>query len=178
MGVRSRFFRLSAFVAAVAAALVCGGCNTVDDNRIPSVNVNLNLASVSLWDTYGVSAYGDSRIFIRQLGEPRDFPYTDRTATGYGGLLIVCGLNPFTLEAGVPMAYDLSCPVECKPDVRVRMEDVGVLPEAVCPVCGSHYDVVERGGAPVSGPALSHKYGLRRYEVRDGTYGGYFFTNI
>lgn len=165
-------------VLAALTLLASAGCQTVDDDRIPSVAVNLNLASEPLWNTYGVAVFGDSRTFIRQLGEPRDFPYTDKTLTGYGGLLIVCGMNPYTLEAGVPMAYDLSCPVECKPDVRVGMHTDGALPFAVCPVCGSHYDVVERGGAPTSGPALQHKYGLRRYEVRPGAYGGYYFTNL
>lgn len=154
------------------------GCNTVDDNRIPSMPVNLNLASTPLWVTYGVSGYGESRTFVKALGQPRDFPFTDKTATGYGGILLVSGVNPFTLEAGVPMAYDLSCPVECKPDIRVRMESDGVVQFAVCPKCGSHYDVVERGGSPTSGPALTHKYGLRRYECRAGVYGGYLISNI
>ena len=164
-------------IAVSLSVALITACNTVDESRIPSVSVNLNLASASLWDTYGVSAFGDSRIFIRPLGEPRNFPYTDKTATGYGGLLIVSGMNPFTLEAGVPMAYDLSCPVECKPDIRVAMKAGEALPYAECPKCGSTYDVVERAGSPTSGPALQHKYGLRRYEVRAGAYGGYIFSN-
>lgn len=166
-------------MTAMAVMLILtAGCDSVDDERIPAVPVSLNLASTPLWDTYGVSAFGDYRSFIKTLGIPRDFPYSEKTYTGYGGLLIVCGLNPFTLEAGVPMVYDLCCPVECKPEIRVEMQNQGAVPEAVCPVCGSRYDVVERGGSPVSGPALQDKYGLRRYEARPGAYGGYLFTDM
>ena len=162
---------------ALCVALMSSACNTVDDNRIPSMPVNINLASTALWVTYGVSGYGESRTFVKALGQPRDFPFTDKTTTGFGGVLIVSGVNPFTLEAGVPMAYDLSCPVECRSDIRVRMEYDGLVPFAECPECGSHYDVVERGGSPTSGPALSDKYGLRRYECRQGVYGGYLITD-
>lgn len=154
------------------------GCNTVDDDRIPSLPVNLNLASAEMWNTYAPAAYGDSREFIKSLRKPRNFPYTEKSATGYGGVLLVIGFNPYTLEAGVPMAYDLSCPVEMKPDIRVRMQSEGAVPEAVCPSCGSHYEVVEQGGAPKSGPALSQKLGLRRYECRPGVYGGYLIINF
>lgn len=174
----SRLMRSILTASAGMILLLSAGCTTIDDNKIPSMPVSLNLASVSLWDTYGVAGYGEWRIFIRSLGEPRNFPYTDKSATGYGGLLIVSGFNPFTLEAGVPMAYDLSCPVEAKPDVRVKMQESESMPFAVCPVCGSHYDVVERGGSPTEGPALQRKYGLRRYEGRPGAYGGYFFTDL
>ncbi|MDE6006451.1 MAG: hypothetical protein K2G67_02730 [Muribaculaceae bacterium] len=167
------------FLTALLFMLVSiGACDSVDDERIPSVPVSLNLASTPLWDTYGVSAFGEYKIFIKSMGVPSDFPYSEKTYTGYGGLLIVCGVNPFTVEAGVPMVYDLSCPVECKPDIRVEMHQQGAVAEAVCPVCGSHYDVVELGGAPLSGPAYKDKFGLRRYEARPGAYGGYLFTDL
>lgn len=154
-------------------AFLISGCNTVDDDRIPAMPVNIDLSLPSQWSVYGVDAYGESRLFIKALGQPRDFNYTARTSTGYGGVLLVNGFNPYTIEAGVPMAYDLSCPVECKPDIRVAMQPDGAVPLAVCPVCGSGYDVVEKGGAPVSGQALSEKLGLRRYECYQSQYGGY-----
>ena len=157
---------------------VCTSCNTINDDRIPSMPVNINLTTADLWVTYGVSGYGEFRYFIAPLREPRNFPFTDKTMTGYGGVLLISGLNPFTLQAGVPMAYDLSCPVECKPDVRVSMQLGEALPVAVCPVCGSHYDVVELGGSPTEGPALSRKLGLRRYECRESGYGGYLIINV
>lgn len=156
---------------------LAGACNTVDDERIPNMAVAINLQTADLWATYGVSGYGQYRIFIRSLGEPRNFPYVSNSATGYGGVLLISGFNPYTLEAAVPLAYDLACPVECKPDIRVRMLSDGVLPVAVCPECGSHYDVTERGGAPSEGPALTQNLGLRRYECYPTSYGGYIIAN-
>lgn len=157
--------------------MLLGSCKSVNDDVIPSMPVNINLASNALWTTYGVSGYGETRRFIKPLREPANFAYTDRSATGYGGVLLVSGVNPFTNEAGVPMAYDLSCPVECKPEVRVNVLMIDNLPTAVCPVCGSKYDILERGGSPVSGPAYAEHLGLRRYDCHEGIYGGYLILN-
>lgn len=168
---------MTLFAAAVCTAAGLLSCDTVDDDRIPDLPVVINLTTADYWHTYGVSAYGSYNIFVKSLGEPRNFPFVANTSTGYGGVLLVCGFNPFTLEAAVPLAFDLSCPVERKPDVRVRMQTDDLLPYAVCPECGSHYNVVEGGGAPTSGPALSKKYGLRRYECTSSPYGGYLISN-
>ncbi|MDE7402894.1 MAG: hypothetical protein K2M87_05740, partial [Muribaculaceae bacterium] len=164
-------------VALLLVTLVAGGCNNIDDNAIPNLPVYIDLAGPALWQTYGVGAFGQNRRFIKSLGEPRDFAYSSRTYTGFGGVLLVCGFNPFTTESMVPMAFDLSCPVEAKPDVRVAMQTDGMLPQAVCPVCGSHYNVCEQAGAPMSGPAKSRKLGLKRYECRQSQYGGYLITD-
>ena len=147
----------------VIASLAMGGCKSVNNDVTPSVPVNLNLGSPDLWNTYGVEGFGNYRVFIKSLRVPADFPYSANSATGYGG---------------VPMAYDLSCPVENSPDIRVSMQADGLVPVAVCPDCGSHYDVVERGGSPASGPALAEKRGLRRVECRPGPYGGYLIVNF
>ena len=152
-------------------------CTTIDDDRIPSMPVNINLSTSDMWVTDGVAGYGQYRYFILALREPRNFPFTDRTLTGFGGVLLVSGTNPYTLEAGVPLAYDLSCPVECRQDIRVAMHAEDMYSVAICPDCGSHYDVLELGGAPTEGPAKSRKLGLRRYECRATSYGGYLIVN-
>lgn len=157
-------------------ALLLSGCTTVDNERIPNFPVQIDLSTPALWNTYGVAGYGEHRQFIRQLGEPRNFPWSVNGASGYGGVLLVSGFNPFTLEAAVPLAFDLACPVECRPEVRVRMKTDGMLPLAICPECGSEYDVCEQAGSPLSGPALSRKLGLKRYECYATTYGGYMIS--
>lgn len=161
----------------LTSVAVLTSCNTIDDERIPAMPVSISLSPEGMWLTYGVSGYGKYRTFVKELREPRNFSWTDRSYSGFGGVLLVSGMDPFSAEAGVAMAYDLSCPVERKRDIRVKMVEGGVLPEAVCPECGSHYDVVERGGAPVSGPALSAKYGLTRYQVLPAMGGGYIIIN-
>ncbi len=164
-------------VLSLVAGLLLNSCNSVNDDVIPSIPVYLNLTSASLWNTYGVAGYGDYRIFVKELRQPSNFAYTEQTSTGYGGVLLINGTNPFTLEAGVPVAYDLACPVERRADVRLSMQKSDLFPIAVCPVCGSKYDVVERGGSPIEGPALADKLGLRRFECREGAYGGYLIFN-
>lgn len=166
-----------ALPAVVLVAMAVTSCTTIDDDRIPSMPVSINLSTPDMWTTYGVAGYGEYRYFILPLREPRNFPFTDKTATGYGGVLLVSGVNPYTFEAGVPLAYDLSCPVECRPDIRVAMQPDGLTSDAVCPDCGSHYDVLELGGSPTEGPAKSRKLGLRRYDCRSTGYGGYLIVN-
>ena len=154
-------------------------CNQVDDDRIPSLPVYINLSGAGMWNSYGVSGVGVSRSFINWKGvmSPDGFPFTANTYLGFGGVLLIGGVDPFTSEPNVPLAYDLSCPVECSQTVRVAVDPDGL--EAVCPECGSRYDVVMAGGSPVGGPALTgkYKYGLRRYVCEPAQGGGYVIHN-
>lgn len=160
----------------LALLLLTGACSDIDDNRIPALPVSINLADAGMWNTYGVAGYGLSRNFIRQLGQPAGFPYAAASYTGYGGVLLIGGMDPYTGDTNVPLAYDLACPVECNPDVRVYVDTSTY--EAVCPVCGSHYDVCMAAGAPTSGPALTgkHRYRLQPYVCVPSGYGGYIIT--
>lgn len=154
-------------------------CNQVDDDRIPSMPVQINLSGAGLWNTFGVNGIGVSRNFINQDGDrqPADFHFTATTYTGFGGVLLIGGMDPFTAEPNVPLAYDLSCPVERSRTVRVAVDRDNL--QARCPVCGSCYDVIMAGGSPVSGPALTGKpkYALRRYSVDAAGSGGYIIHN-
>lgn len=169
----------SIFMSLMAMLSVVSSCNQVDDDRIPSVPVYINLSGAGMWNSYGVSGVGISRNFINWQGEvsPAGFPFTANTYVGFGGVLLIGGVDPFTAEPNVPLAFDLSCPVECKQTVRVAIDSDKL--EAVCPVCGSRYDVMTAGGAPVGGPALTgrYKYGLRRYYCQPEMGGGYIIHN-
>ena len=155
-------------------------CQTVDDNRIPNMPVNIAIADVGMWNTYGVSGYGVNRNFILTSSGtriPAGFPYTTTSATGFGGVLLIEGLDPFTATSSMPLAYDLACPVERKPEVRVKVDAETYY--AVCPVCESVYDVTLGAGAPVTGVAATgtYKYGLKMYSCIASGNGGYFITN-
>lgn len=169
----SLFLSLMALLSAVTA------CNQVDDDRIPSLPVYIDLSGSGMWNTYGVSGIGISRNFINYQGvlSPAGFSFTANTYVGFGGVLLVGGVDPYTSEPNVPLAYDLSCPVERSQTVRVAIDSDNL--DAVCPVCGSHYDVIMAGGSPVSGPALTgkYKYGLRRYVCAPAQGGGYIIHN-
>lgn len=155
------------------------GCTTIDSGRIPSYPVYIMLSPLPVWEKYGATGFGESRRFIKELSVPADFAWIDRTRTGYGGVLLVSGVDPYTTEAGVPIAYDLSCPVEHSRDIRVEMHPGNPLPIARCPKCKSEYNVLEGGGCPTAGPAFDRGYGLRMYRCvspTDGS-GGYLLTN-
>lgn len=172
--VHRNILTLSVMALTVMTAFVSCG-EDLDDNRIPAFSVQINLANAGLWNTYGVHGYGDFRYFVRQTGEPSNFFYGETTYTGFGGVLLIDGMNPFEAGSIVPLAYDLACPVECNADIRVAIDPDGL--DAVCPVCGSHYDVTMGAGAPLSGPALTGqvKYGLQRYHAWPQN-GGYMIT--
>ncbi|MDE6855733.1 MAG: hypothetical protein K2J34_04650 [Muribaculaceae bacterium] len=163
----------------IAMLSAASSCNQVDDDRIPSLPVYIDLRGAGMWNSYGVAGVGLSRRFINWQGEvsPSGFPYTANTYVGFGGVLLIGGIDPFTAEPNVPLAYDLSCPVERSQTVRVYIDSDKL--EAVCPQCGSRYDVLTAGGAPVGGPALTgkYKYGLRRYVCQPEQSGGYIVHN-
>lgn len=163
-------------VVALFATMLMGGCNAIDNTRIPALAVNIRLNNIGLWNTYGVAGFGQYRYFIKEDREPSNFPYTETTYTGYGGVLLIGGMDPFTSETNVPLAYDMSCPVECKQNVRVFIDEETL--EAVCPQCMSRYDVVTAGGAPIGGAALigEVKYRLQPYKCIPSVNGGYTIT--
>lgn len=155
-------------------------CHTVDDERLPNMPVNISISDPGMWNTYGVSGFGSNREFILMAsGEhvPASFPYNSRSATGFGGVLLIEGLDPFSSISATPLAYDLACPVERKADIRVFVEPDTYY--AICPECGSVYDVTLGMGAPIQGPASTgkYKYGLKVYSCIASGNGGYFITN-
>lgn len=168
------------FAALLTLSIGLASCHTVDDQRLPNMPVNISIADAGMWNTFGVSGFGSNRNFILlTTGEhiPASFPFNSRSATGFGGVLLIEGLDPFTLMGGTPLAYDLACPVERQADIRVFVEPETYY--AVCPVCGSVYDVTLGMGAPVAGPAATgkYKYGLKNYSCLPSGSGGYYITN-
>lgn len=144
----------------LAVTIMISSCHHIDDEMIPAVPVQIVFTDIGMWNTYGVSGALDYRTFIRQENRPAGFFYTATTYTGYGGVLLVGDVY------GNPQAFDLSCPVEHQPDVRIYIDSE--THNGVCPKCGSTYDVFENLGYPLSGPAAKHGYGLTRYNVYSG----------
>lgn len=143
--------------------LLSPACHSVDDNRIPYAEVHLTFRTVGDWNVYGVKgAAADYRKYILTQREhiPSDFPYTALDRTGYGGLLLV------TDVLGEVLAYDLACPYEARPNVRVDVPEGELYAE--CPMCGSTYDIFTNYGKPRSGPAADKGYSLTRYSVVSG----------
>ena len=81
------------YILLLSVMLSAMACESVDSQRIPALNVNIDLSNAGLWNTYGVSGYGMCRIFDREQRIPENFAYTERTFTGYGGVMLVYGIN-------------------------------------------------------------------------------------
>ena len=179
MGWKARKPVIKSIVKAAGLLVLCfslTSCHQLNDERIPSMAVSISLDNQGLWNAYGVHGFGlfNTFIFNTSTRVPPGFPYTYSSATGYGGVLLIGGQNAYTGDTA-PLAYDLSCPVERLPDVRVYIDPNNF--EAICPDCGSHYNVVEWNGAPISGPAKSMNYAMTHYECYPTVNGGYIITN-
>lgn len=148
---------------------MAASCTEINDNQIPTVPVNINLSSAGYWQTYGVASPGAYRYFNKSERIPANYPYNANSFTGFGGVLLVSDLYTNT-----PIAYDMSCPVERRANIRVAINASSY--EAVCSSCGSHFDVMGGWGTPLSGKALTQKVGLNRYKVIK-TGGGYNIVN-
>lgn len=153
---------------AIAATLFCS-CHHIDNHRLHVAYVNISFVTVGDWNVYGVSGAGQYRRFILQERMPAGFPYTAMSATGLGGVLLC---SSYTTEL---IAYDMACPVECKSDIRVFVNDDN---EAECPVCGSRYDIFQLPGYPIAGPAARDGFGLQVYRVGPGSAGEYMKVSL
>lgn len=153
---------LRSIATILLVGLLSGSCSRIDDTRIPAMPVNIVFSTVGVWNAYGIGGAMEHRRFIKSSTNPvpADFPYTVSTYTGYGGVLLVGDIY------GNPIAYDLACPYEAQPEIRIAVDNSAY--DAVCPVCKSTYDVFAGYGRPTSGPAAERGYGLRRYSVIEG----------
>ena len=156
--------RFKAITAIIIATLVMTGCShSVDDERVPYCEVHLSFTTVAEWNLYGVKGdAADYRRYIEAAGitEPAGFPYKAADHTGYSGLLLVSDV------LGNLIAYDLACPYDPNPAVRLEIPEGEIF--ARCPKCGSTFDIYTNHGNPRSGPAADRGYALQRYSVTSG----------
>lgn len=153
-----------------ALAFICStsSCTSIDDERIPPYSVYLSFPTEADWITYGVNGAMTHRSFIKSQRIPANYPYTAMSLTGFGGVLLCSDY------VGEYVAYDLACPVECRQDVRIVVDNVEH--NAYCPVCGSRYDIFGTHGYPLSGIAHERHYGLQVYRVTTNATGGRLIT--
>lgn len=152
---------------ALLVMVMAGACEHIDNKAIPRFTVRIDLGGYAMWNTYGVGGMGEYRIFNRDKRIPSNFPYDVNTYTGYGGVLLMMGIDG-------PMAYDLACPVEASREIVLSIDNSNF--DAVCPRCGSHFNPLTGNGGPLSGVAITNKVGMRQYHVTPSN-GGYFISN-
>lgn len=119
--------------------------NPVPDSRV-LINIDLNTTDITLKGINSYKIYTTPRNVSERLG--------------YAGVLVYHGL-----ENGYDRfyAYDLACPNEATPSVRVAVENTLF---ARCPKCKSKFEIYAGFGNPVEGPA---KYPLKRYTGISGS---------
>lgn len=161
--------KIDAIVAIASLTITTAACDSADDERIPAALVHIEFSTVGMWHTYGVAGALDTRTFDKQKRIPADFPYTEASATGFGGVLLVCTFD------NSPIAYDLSCPVEAKRDITITIDNEEHI--ARCRKCQSTYDIF-RTGAPLSGTAADKGYALTRYRVESSQSNALMHTLI
>lgn len=123
-------------------------CTQTEHSYFPSYPVYLELdLTFEDKDLNGVMAYKE---YI--LGKTSGL-FGSRDRTGLGGVLVYHSVDGYH-------AYDLACPNETQASVRVEMDDDAIY--AVCPKCGSKYNVFEGYGSLVEGPATR---GLKQYQT-------------
>ncbi|MDR0995153.1 MAG: (2Fe-2S)-binding protein, partial [Tannerella sp.] len=122
-------------------------CDTTYQSSIPDRAVNLKLDLT--FEDRGLVGMGGYEIITK----PREA--NDRL--GFGGILV------FHAYDDNYYAFDLSCPYEANPNIRVAVDSTGIY--AVCPNCGSRFDLSYGLAYPTQGPA---KESLRRYAVTPG----------
>lgn len=130
--------------------LLCtlAACEDVVDSMVPRTRVELELNTRTTGLEFEQNGY--------QLITT---PPNSSSYIGYGGLLLIRG---YTSTSEV-YAFDLSCPVEVSRTVRLKVEDSH---KAVCPTCGSTFDMIRYGNpAPTTGPAKEKRLLLRRYNA-------------
>lgn len=126
--------------------LVCS-CSKFEESDIPYAPVYLEI-DLRFGDDDLVGMYNHKSITkARTAGEK----------TGYAGVLVVCGID--SDGNTTYYAFDLCCPHEAKRNITVEADNAGV---AVCPECGTKFDIGYGTGAPMEGVS---QYPLRRYSV-------------
>lgn len=138
---------------AIVVATVPFGCTETIENRLPYRMVNLEL-DLTYQDKQlnGVLAH---KIYTQQNIDQAN------EQTGFGGVLVYHGVSSSGMDAF--FAFDAACPNEASSNVRVAVDESSIY--AICPKCGSKFDLSNGIGNPVEGPCTTDKQGLRIYRV-------------
>ena len=119
-------------------------CSKFEESDIPYAQVYLEI-DLRFGDNDLVGMYHHKSITkARTAGE----------RTGFSGVLVVCGIDNY--GNATYYAFDLCCPHEAKKNIIIEADNAG---KAICPECGTEYDIGYGTGAPTKGVS---QYPLRK----------------
>lgn len=99
----------------LAMSYLLSGCDNYDDQRLPTRPVHIEIYAAQ-WSVYGVHGYMEWQTFVKN-SLPKGFSWPANSYSGFGGVLLIGGLNNQLL------AYDMACPIECKSNVQVTIDE-------------------------------------------------------
>ena len=149
--------------------IICWGCSSINDERIPLTSVRIEVTLAQQQNPEWWANTPATHVSFLKPNIPYGFPFTISATTGYEGVLQVCGFD------NELFAFDLSCPFEHNPNIRIAIDE---SLNAYCRECGSVYDVFYGSGMPIEGPSATNGYSLRKYNIRYiTTTGSYMIIN-
>lgn len=132
-------------------AFVLLSCADTDDSSIPYrivyLELNLSYQDKALTTIQAYKIYTEGN--VDKAGE----------YTGYGGVLVYHGIS--TTGSDAYYAFDAACPYEASESVSVEVDEDAVY--AVCPECGSKFELLNGIGNPVEGPCTEY---LKQYTTQ------------
>lgn len=126
--------------------LVFIGCENGEQRRIPDAPVYLELDLTGRYSTFR-NPY-DTVVYDYNT------PKTVKDYIGFGGILVNVGYD------GNYYAYDLACPYDVDPGIRVYPDRSGM--KAICKSCGSEFEIWNGTGMVSKKPS---KWNLKRYQA-------------
>ncbi|MGN0186513.1 MAG: hypothetical protein ACI392_02040 [Paludibacteraceae bacterium] len=135
-------------VGVVLSAVFLSGCKNNVVSTIPSAPVSLEFNI--LRDAPTLNAIGGVATFVT--------PKYAYQYLGYGGIVVFHDFEDRFV------AFDLACPNEIDPNVRVNVDSI---PEAICSKCGAIFDIGYSRGYPIAGEC---RYPMKQYNVMVANY--------
>lgn len=140
--------KLKIVVFSVFFILIFNACKDENRFRIPDVSVYMDLDLLTSFPTFRNSV-NDTLIFTKpRYGYPLD-------RTGFGGILV------YTDFEGKYQAWDLCCPYEVNPAIRIYPQPDGT---ALCKACGSKFQILTATGLPMKGSVS--RWILKKYSTQ------------
>lgn len=142
---RNFFLKLIRYIP-LLFLFVLVGCERDEQRRIPDAPVYLELDLTGRYSTFR-NPY-DTVVYDHNT------PKTVKDYIGFGGILVNVGYD------GKYYAYDLACPYEVDPSIRVYPDENGM--KVICRSCGSEFEIWNGTGMVSKTPS---KWNLKRYQA-------------
>lgn len=143
----------------IATVLLCSGCINTSISSVPNMPVQISMNTIAHpeHNPLNVGTYFtvDKNGYHTEKGETHSLTWGE--VTGYGGVVVVCGLD------GKLAAYDMCCPKCLNPNQPIVMDSYAL---GICPKCGEEFSTMYSYSAGTGFPTKGIcPEPLKRYRV-------------